>query len=87
MDPTVTNYEALAASKAKEFIFEFDKNDDYILAFSLFNRKGETVKMEFKASEDEKWDKIDPIMLKEVDFVDVRAFAEKLCLDEGSFSC
>ena len=43
--------------------------------------------MEFKASEDEKWDKIDPIIVKEVDFVDVRAFALKLCLDEGSFSC
>lgn len=43
LESSVTNYETISVKNHKDFIFEFDKNEEYNLGISVFNLKTKNV--------------------------------------------
>jgi hypothetical protein len=89
LDPAVTSYETLAPSSYRDYVFEFDPSEAYILSFYAYNLKEKEVKIEIKVSDEEKkWESVKPMLIdKESDYLDLREVSMALCEEEGVLSC
>jgi hypothetical protein len=88
LEPSVTNYETLLPGNFREFIFEFDPSDRYILSFSAFNLNDQKLDLELKIAKEGLWDDAEVrIIENDIDYVDLREMGKVVCEEEGVERC
>lgn len=89
LEPTVAHYQTLQPEDTRQYIFEFDTSEDYILNFYTHNLQ-DGIKIMLALSNNRVWNESNLEMIwidKPSDVLDLKKAALNLCKREGEESC
>lgn len=82
LESAVAHYETIKQETYREYAFEFDPTEQYIVNFYVHNIKDEKIKIMLALSIDRMWNSnnLDKIWVdREADYIDLNTYSEKLC--------
>jgi hypothetical protein len=90
LDPSLSHYETIKSEETRTYVFEFDKDEDYIVNFYMHNAPDGTVKVPLLVSNSNNWGETSVqhfVIDKPVDVLNLKDVSEELCQKEGEVSC